>query len=154
MRVFCLFTFVVCTALTAEAADKQWFVAVYGENFQHVTGASATADIKDGQFLDPGFTGREIYVRSQEHYELDQFRPKSATDSGNMPATAGSEAISAAQNSPVEPMLTSEFGPLVDTGLLYAASGDFHGWSCSQLFVKPLGGKTYRLRCQIDMKHE
>ena len=154
MRIFYLFLLVFCAALTAEAADMKWFVSVYGENFQHVTGASATTNIKDGEFLDVGFVGKEMYVRSEKHYELDQFRPSTSTDNSDVEATEESEAIAVARKVPKKPALTSEFGPLADTGLQFAINGDFHGWSCSQLYVKPLGGKTYRLRCETDMKYE
>ncbi len=155
MRRFCLVVFVLCIGLTTEANDKSWYVVVFGENFQTVTGASATADIVDGQFLDVGFVGKEIYVRSEEYYELDQFRPDTPAASGSGVAVATmSEGSMAANNTPEEPAPTSEFGPLTDTGLQYVSNEDFRGWYCAQLYVKPLGNRTYRLRCEIDMQHD
>ena len=154
MRKISLILLTLCIATSAEAADKQWFVSVFGENLQPVTGASANNKITDGTFLDLAFVGKEIYVRSKEHYELDQFRQEKTNKSDRGSASAAGDAAAVASSSPEKVALTTEFGPLADTGLQYAINGDFRGWYCPQLFVKPLGDKTYRLRCETDMRHD
>ncbi len=154
MRIIHLLLLLSCLAMIAEAADTNWFVAVYGEQFQLVTGISEDANVEDGERLDLGFVGKVIYVRSEEYYELDQFRPVNATGRDGSSTAMASEATAAADNSTKEPTSMAEFGPLPDTGVQYVMDGDFRGWNCSKLYVKPLGDRTYRLRCPTAMKHE
>ncbi len=150
--LFFLLSLLIFLPSFSQAADKKWYVTVYGEHFQPITGASVSSSVKDGSFLDSQFIGKELYVRSEEHYELDEFRPKTATNSTGGSAVVQGGAV--AMNSPEQPMLMTEFGPLVDTALQYQHSGDFHGWYCDRLYVKPMGQRVFRLRCDSPMKHE
>ncbi|MEW8030381.1 MAG: hypothetical protein AB2792_09780 [Candidatus Thiodiazotropha sp.] len=154
MRIIYPFLLLSCLAMTVEAAGTNWYVAVYGEHFQLVTGISEDANVEDGEVLDLGFVGRVIYVHSEKYYELDRFRSSNRTGRDGGSAAVASEAIATANKSTKEPISMTEFGPLPDTGVQYVIDGDFHGWNCPQLYVKPLGDSIYRLRCPSEMKHE
>ncbi|MES9825427.1 MAG: hypothetical protein ABW127_13450 [Candidatus Thiodiazotropha endolucinida] len=93
MRIIYLQLLLFCLVMIAEAADTNWFVAVYGEHFQLVTGISEDANVENGERLDLGFVGKVIYVRSEEFYELDQFRPVNATGRNGSSAAVASEGI-------------------------------------------------------------
>lgn len=45
-----------------------------------------------------------------------------------------------------------KFGPLPDSGLQCYLHDDYFGWACPALYVLPLGGRVYRLRCDSVMK--
>jgi len=153
MRIILLVLTSVIFWTAAKAGDAQWFVSVHGESMQLISGASATADIVDGVYLDEDFVGTEIYVRVQEGYELDGFRPYDAV-SADINITSVSETMdsSAAAAEPEEQSM-DEFGPLTDTGLQYYLNYDYFGWVCSELYVQPMGGLDYRLRCKDPMEH-
>lgn len=156
LRYFYTLILFLCTVNPALSVDAEWYVAVYGENFQLVDGASATPAVPAGVFLEQSFVGKVMYVRSQEYYELDQFRPNNPTDTSNSISTAteSADASMVASESPSEVPQNTEFGPLVDTGLQYHLNGDFRGWYCANLYVLPMGERVYRLRCEEDMSHE
>ena len=146
--------FLLSFSSTVLAEEPIWFVAVYGENMQLISGASSTADVVDGVFLDTDYVGTEIYVRVQEGYELDGFRPHESTTSNGMSSAVSEAADMAASSAPSEPEPTSEFGPLTDTGVQYYVNGDYFGWFCDALFVKPMGNGVDRLRCDNEMSHD
>lgn len=144
----------------AMAAEPIWFVAVYGESMQHISGASGTPNVEDGVYLDTDFVGTEIYVRTVEGYELDGFRPyesatpSAATSSISAAASSVSEATDSVPSaSAPEAEATSEFGPLSDTGVQYYVNYDYFGWTCDALYVKPMGDGVDRLRCDTEMSH-
>lgn len=138
------------------AGEPQWAVVVYGENYQMISAASATAEMPDGQFLADGFTGKEIFVRSQQYYELDQFRPanNAGATSGAAVSSAAEAADMAAAPSAPEAGDMSPFGPLADTGVVKIQDGHFLGWYCDGLFVTPLGGRQYKLSCAENMSQQ
>lgn len=137
------------------AGEAQWFVSVYGENMQQITGASVTADVQDGKFLEESFSGKKIYVRCEEHYELDQFRPSSASTTGGTASAAVVASDEAAtSNTTGTEIDMSSFGPLVDSGVMKFSNDDFKGWYCSHLYVTPLGGRDYELSCDKKMVFE
>ncbi len=150
MRINLLILASLVFLVAAKAEDPIWFVPVYGENMQLISAASATADVKAGVFLSTDFVGNIIYVRVQQGYELDQFRPYESASSGDM---AESVSESAARASAPEEESMDEFGPLSDTGLQYYLNDDYFGWVCSQMYVLPLGDGVYCLRCNDKMKH-
>ncbi len=150
MRINLLILASLVFLVAAKAEDPIWFVSVYGENMQLISGASATADVKAGVFLSTDFVGNIIYVRVQKGYELDQFRPYESASSGDM---VDSVSESAARASEPEEQSMDEFGPLSDTGLQYYLNDDYFGWVCSQMYVLPLGDGVYCLRCNDKMKH-
>lgn len=153
MRFILLVLTSLIFSIAAKAEDAQWFVSVYGESMQLISGASATANIVDGVYLDKEFVGTEIYVRVQEGYELDTFRPyDSASADDNVTSVSESMDASASATEP-EDQSMDEFGPLTDTGLQYYLNYDYFGWICSELYVQPMGGLDYRLRCEDPMKH-
>ncbi len=133
------------------AGDAQWAVVIHGENFQMAAGASATAEIIDGQFLPESFAGKQVFVRTQPHYELDGFRPASSATSTSDTA---SSAAAVAGASGAEQRDMSPFGPLPDAGLVRIQDGDFRGWYCRGLVVTPLGGRDYRLSCNESMQFQ
>ena len=137
----------------AWAEDPIWFVAVFGENMQLITGASGTEQVVDGVFLDTNYVGTEIYVRVAEGYELDGFRPHESTvsDAVSGPVSATEDAAAGSESPEASPV--SEFGPLTDTGVQYFLNGDYFGWICDALYVKPMGNGVDRLRCEKTMSH-
>lgn len=153
MRFLAFLLMAVCAISSALGAETEWYVVVYGENFQTITGASTSESIEDGQFLGDEFVGHEIFVRSAEYYELDQFRPADSSATGSTQAAMiSSDASSASEVD--SPAPGTEFGPLPDTGLTYVMDGDFRGWTCPELYVTPLGERVYRLRCDQEMRLE
>lgn len=138
---------------TVWAEEPIWFVAVYGENMQPITGASSTLDVVDGVFLDPEYVGTEIYVRVEKGYELDGFRPPDNTSTTAVSGAISEVAGGAAASAPAEAKPRSEFGPLTDTGVQYYLDGDYFGWFCAALYVKPMGNGVDRLRCDNEMSH-
>lgn len=137
----------------AKAGDAQWFVAVYGESMQLISGASATADVTDGVYLSTDFAGTEIYVRVQKGYELDGFRPYESASSSDMVSSITESADAAAPATEPEEQSKDEFGPLTDTSVQYYVNFDYFGWDCSEMYVQPMGERVYRLRCGKEMKH-
>ena len=152
MRVILLSLLALSYATYLRAEEPSWFVAVYGENMQLISGASSTMTVVDGVFLDPTFVGAEIYVRVEPGYELDGFRPSGQTSTATVASAVAQSAGDAAHNAS-ETQPNSEFGPLVDTGVQYFKNGDFFGWYCTGLFVQPVGDRVYRLRCNEQMRH-
>ncbi len=152
MRSSLLILALLVLSVAAKATVPIWFVSVYGENMQLISGASATADVKDGVFLSTDFVGTMIYVRVQKGYELDQFRPYESASSDDMVACVSE---SAARASEPEEQSMDEFGPLSDTGLQYYLNDDYFGWLCSQMYVQPMGDGVYCLSCndKTPMKH-
>ena len=153
MRTNLLILASLVLSVTAKAEDPIWFVAVYGESMQLISGASDTADVQDGTFLSTDFEGNEIYVRVQKGYELDGFRPYESASGGDMISSMSESADASAQSAEAEEQSMDEFGPLVDTGLQYYVNDDYFGWYCSQMYVQPMGDLVYRLRCNKTMKH-
>ncbi len=155
MRINLLILASLVFLVAAKAEDPIWFVSVYGENMQLISGASATADVKDGVFLSTDFVGTKIYVRVQEGYELDGFRPYESASSSDMVASVSESMDSATPASAPEGESMDEFGPLSDTGVQYYLNDDYFGWVCSQMYVLPLGDGLYCLRCndKKEMKH-
>ena len=153
MRVRLLAVLPLVFSSIAWAEEPTWFVSVHGENMQLISGASSTADVVDGVFLDTNYVGTEIYVRVTEGYELDGFRPPDSTSTDAASGVVSEAASAAATAAPPETEPTSEFGPLTDTGVQYYQNGDFFGWFCSALYVKPMGNGVDRLRCDTDMSH-
>ena len=137
---------------TSQAADRQWFVAVYGENFEPVVGASADEDVTEGEFLSDDFVGKVMYVKIEKDYSLIQYYSAPVTDIASGSASMSTSDASVA-NSPQDTGPIGEYGPLVDTGLQYVLDGGFYGWECSHLFVTHLGGQVHRLRCDETMRH-
>jgi hypothetical protein len=140
-------------ANTAHAAEEQWFVAVYGEQHEPITGASSTSAIIDGEFLANDFVGKEIYVRIQQDYSLLQYAPKTTSVSPIGSAVAAKESAIAANSTKQTPQPISEF-ELVDSGLTIYVNEDFKGWYCSRLHVTPLGNKEFKLRCNEEMQQQ
>ncbi len=153
MRINLLILAALVFSVAAEAEVPIWFVSVYGESMQLISGASGTADVNDGVFLSTDFVGTMIYVRVQKGYELDGFRPYESASSGDMVAGVSESADSAAPASEPEEQSMDEFGPLSDTGLQYYLNDDYFGWVCSQMYVQPMGDGVYCLRCNKKMKH-
>ena len=120
---------------------------------QLAAGAAGENAVNDGVFLSTDFVGKIIFVRVQEGYELDGFRPPDSAQSNQNVATA-SETMDASvpAAAPEEPSM-EEFGPLSDSGLQYYLNYDYFGWICAALYVKPMGDRVYRLRCDNDMEH-
>ena len=139
--------------VAVKAAEPMWFVSVYGENMQLISGASSTAEVKDGVFLSSDFEGTEMYVRVQEGYELDGFRPYDYAQNSSNDASVSESMDASAQAAAPREQLMDEFGPLSDSGLQYYLNDDYFGWFCSELFVQPIGDRVYRLRCADTMKH-
>ncbi len=154
MRIDLLILASLVFSVAAKAEGPIWFVSVYGESMQHISGASAKADdVEDGVFLSTDFVGTMIYVRVQKGYELDQFRPYESASSDDMVTSVSESADSAAPASEPEEQSMDEFGPLSDTGLQYYLNDDYFGWNCSQMYVQPMGDNVYCLRCNEKMKH-
>ena len=153
MRVKMLAVISLGFSSVAWAEEPIWFVAVFGESMQLIAGASSTEQVIDGVFLDPSYVGTEIYVRAQEGYELDGFRPEESSSSDAVSATMSVAEDSAASSASPEAKPTSEFGPLTDTGVQYYLNGDYFGWFCDLLYVKPMGNGVDRLRCDQAMSH-
>ncbi len=154
MRINLLILALLVFSVAAKATVPIWFVSVYGESMQLILSASANVeDLEDGVFLSTDFVGTMIYVRVQEGYELDQFRPYESASSDDMAASVSESADSAARASAPEEQSMDEFGPLSDTGLQYYLNDDYFGWLCSQMYVLPLGDGVYCLRCNDKMKH-
>lgn len=151
IRPLAIVSLVLSSAVSA--AEPTWFVAVYGENMQLISGASGTPSVEEGVFLDTNYVGTEIYVRVIEGYELDGFRPYESGSSGAVSDSVSEATGSAASSSPATVELTSEFGPLADTGVQYYLNDDYFGWFCPALFVKPMGNGVDRLRCDTEMSH-
>ena len=140
-------------SVAAKAEDPMWFVSVYGENMQLIAGAAGNDMVTDGVFLSKDFVGKKIYVRVQEGYELDGFRPYESASGGEMVASV-SESMDAASQAPApEEQSMDEFGPLSDSGLQYYLNDDYFGWICSEMYVKPMGDRVYCLRCDSEMEH-
>ncbi len=151
IKLLAMFSLILWSVVSA--AEPIWFVAVYGENMQLISGASGTPNVEEGVFLDKKFVGTEIYVRVKDGYELDGFRPLESASSGAVSDSISEAADSAASSSPAEVKPTSEFGPLTDTGVQYYQNNDYFGWFCAALFVKPMGNGVDRLRCDEEMSH-
>lgn len=147
MRINLLILASLVFSAAARAEVPIWFVSVYGERMQHITGAAAKPPVKDGEFLSTDFVGTMIYVRVQKGYELDGFRPYESASSDDMVASVSESADSAAPASEPEEQSMDEFGPLSDTGLQYYLNDDYFGWLCSQMYVQPMGDGVYCLRC-------
>ena len=60
MRINLLILASLVFLVAAIAEDPIWSVSVYGEKMQLISGASATADVKDGVFLSTDFVGTKI----------------------------------------------------------------------------------------------
>ena len=139
------------------AEEAQWFAVIYGEQHEAAAGMSANSSIENGKFLPDDFVGTEVYVRLQDGYSLSQYRPHNPSNSNSNSVTTSSESAMAADaaaqtQSTSEP--TGEFGPLSDSGVNYFVNGDFQGWYCSQLYITPLGGNDYKLRCNETMQRQ
>lgn len=153
MRNKLLILVLLIVSAAANADDPPWFVSVFGESMQLISGASATANVIDGAFLGTDFVGTEIYVRVQEGYELDAFRPYESASSDDMFASVSESMDSSASAAAPEEQSMDEFGPLADTGLQYYLNDNYFGWFCSEMYVLPLGNLVYRLRCNDEMSH-
>jgi hypothetical protein len=154
MRINLLILASLVFSVAAKAEVPIWFVSVYGESMQLISGASAKADgVKDGVFLSIDFVGTVIYVRVQKGYELDGFRPYESTSSGDRVTGVSESTDASAQAAAPEEQSMDEFGPLSDTGLQYFLNDDYFGWNCSEMHVQPMGDGVYRLRCNEKMKH-
>lgn len=153
MRIKLLILASLVFSVTAKADGPMWFVSVYGESMQLISGASGTADVTDGVFLSSDFVGKEIYVRVQEGYELDGFRPYESAQGGDMISSVSETMDASAQAAAPNEQSMSEFGPLTDTGLQYYLNDDYFGWICPEMFVQPMGDRVYRLRCNSEMEH-
>ncbi|MGI9327633.1 MAG: hypothetical protein ACR2PZ_20610 [Pseudomonadales bacterium] len=154
MRVSLLILVSLFLSIAAKAAVPIWFVSVYGESMQLISGAAGAAEVTDGVFLGTDFVGTEIYVRVQEGYELDGFRPYESASNDDMAASVSESALdSSAQAVAPEEQSMDEFGPLSDTGLQYYVNDDYFGWICSEMYVQPMGDRVYRLRCEDSMEH-
>ena len=153
MRIKLLILASLAFSVAAIADSPIWFVSVYGENMQLISGASGTADVKDGVFLSNDFAGKEIYVRVQEGYELDGFRPYESAQGGDMVSSMSESLDASAQAATPKEQPRDEFGPLSDSGLQYYLDDDYFGWVCSEMYVQPMGDRVYRLRCKSEMKH-
>ncbi len=153
MRITFFLLAALMVSITGKAEEPMWLVSVYGENMQLISGASSTADVTDGEFLSTDFVGTEIYVRAQEGYELDGFRPYKAPSGAATVSsvTESADAMIGAAEPAEKPM--DEFGPLADSGLLYSLDYNYVGWECSAMYVQPMGDRVYRLRCDETMKH-
>lgn len=153
MRINLLILVSLVFSAAAKAGDAQWFVSVHGESMQLISGASATADVTDGVYLGTDYAGTEIYVRVQEGYELDGFRPYESASSDDMLTSVSESMDSSAPAAAPEEQSMDEFGPLTDTGLQYYLNYDYFGWFCSAMYVQPMGERVYRLRCNDEMTH-
>ena len=156
MRINLLVLSSLILSVAANAATPMWFVSVYGENMQLVAAAAAEADeLQNDVFLSTDFVGTTIYVRVQEGYELDGFRPYESASSSSMVATVSESMDASAPAVEPEEQSMDEFGPLSDTGLQYYLNDSYFGWLCAQMYVQPLGDRVYRLRCndKEPMKH-
>lgn len=153
MRIKLLILAPLVFAVPAKAADPIWFVSVHGENMQLISGASSTADVQDGVYLSSDFSGTEIYVRVQEGYELDGFRPYDSAGNADKGSSVSESMDASARAAAPQEQSMNEFGPLVDSGLQYYMNDDYFGWACPELYVQPLGDRLYRLRCDSEMQH-
>jgi len=154
MRISLLILASLVFSVAAKAQVPIWFVSVFGESMQLISGASAKADdVKDGVFLSTDFVGTMIYVRVQKGYELDQFRSYESASDGDMASSVSESTDASAAATAPEEQSMDEFGPLSDTGLQYYLNDDYFGWLCSQMYVKPMGDGVYCLRCDDKMKH-
>ena len=148
-----LFIAAVSLCANAAAAERTWYVTLHGgENMQLIAGAAGTPAVADRQFLDAGFVGKTIYVRTLPGYELAGFRPPEPAQ--NTAAAASVSASATASASPEADTPTTEFGPIPDSGLQYHQDGDFFGWHCDALFIKPMGNGIDRLRCDEPMRFD